>query len=209
MKQTIFIPLLALVIPVQAQGIFNQQASKRKVIMEQIVGLEIYARALEKGYNITKDGLSGAHDLKNGTFELHADYIQSLSQVNPAVTSNPKVKAITALQQQIIRVFDAEADWQKKQQALSAAELSNLQKVYVNLLAAGRSDLQELELVITPGKLQLTDEQRLERIDKLYADMADRYNFACTYTRQCRQVATRRIREQQENGQLKQLYGIH
>jgi hypothetical protein len=125
------------------------------------------------------------------------------------IQNNPKGKAIADLQQQIIHVFSGEISWQQQQRLLLPKELTYLQNVYNNILAVCKKDLDELTLVLTPGKLHLSDQQRLERLDHLYDAMKDKYAFAGYFTTKCRKLATSRQRAQQEKEQLKKLYGIH
>lgn len=189
-------------------GFFSQQSTKEKLMAEQIADLEIYQQALKNGYHIAETGLNKAHDLKNGTFGLHTAYFNSLEQVSPAVSGDPKGKAILDLQQQIISVFTTEINWQQKEKLLQANELAYLQSVYDNLLKECKKDVDELTLVLTPGKIQLTDQQRLDRLDRLYAGMKDKYAFAGNFTAKCRKLALGRQQDKQEKEQLKKLYGI-
>jgi hypothetical protein len=61
---------------------------------------------------------------------------------------------------------------------------------------------------LTPGKLQLTDPQRLDRLDKLYDLMKDKAAFASSFTSKCRQLAISRQRAKADKERLKKLYGI-
>lgn len=189
-------------------GFFNQQSTKRKIMAEQIADLEIYQQALKKGYHIAESGLNTAHDLKNGTFGLHTAYFNSLEQVNPVVANDPKGKAILDLQSGLISLFDTEISWQQKEKLLKVNELDYLQDVYDNLLNECKKNIDELNLVLTPGKMQLTDQQRLDRLDHLYASMKDKYAFAGDFVAKCRKVALNRQQAIKEREQLKKLYGI-
>lgn len=208
----LFFPLTGLLwTPAKAQflgGFFSQQSTKEKLMAEQIVGYETYLSALKGGYNIAEKGLNTAHDLKNGTFSLHTAYFNSLEQVNPVVQNNPKGKAITDMAQQVVSLFTAEITWQQKEKLLSPAELTYLQNVYAGLLKKCQDDLSELSDVLTPGKLQLTDQQRLDRLDKLYASMKDKYAFTGSFKAKCRKLAIGRQQAKQDREQLKKLYGI-
>lgn len=175
---------------------------------EQIADLQIYEQALTKGYSIAQKGLTTAHDLKSGTFGLHTAYFNSLEQVNPVVSDDPKGKAILDLWQQLISRFTTEISWQQKQKLLQANELSYLQSVYDNLLKECKKDIDALTLVLTPGKMQLTDQQRLDRLDRLYTSMKDKYAFAGDFTSKCRKLALGRQQAKQEKEQLKKIYGI-
>ncbi|MDB4921844.1 hypothetical protein [Mucilaginibacter sp.] len=190
-------------------GFFSQQSQKEQLMAVQIADLEICLQAIKGGYRIAENGLSTAHELKNGTFGLHTAYFNSLWQVKPVVQNNLQGKAIAGLQQQIIHVFSGEISWQQQQKLLQPNELAYLQNVYDNIIAACKKDLDELTLVLTPGKLQLTDQQRLERLDHLYNAMKDKYAFTGYFTAKCRKLATGRLQAQREKQQLKKLYGIN
>lgn len=189
-------------------GFFSQQSNKEKLMAEQIADLQIYEQALAKGYGIAQKGLSTAQNLKNGTWGLHTAYFNSLEQVNPAVSDDPKGKAVLELRQQLISRFSDEISWQQKRKLLEANELAYLQSVYDNLLKECKKDIDELTLVLTPGKIQLTDQQRLDRLDRLYASMKDKYAFAGDFTNKSRKLALGRQQARWEKEQLKKLYGI-
>jgi hypothetical protein len=189
-------------------GFFSQQSQQRKLMAAQIAEYQTYLGALKTGYHITESGLNTAHDLKNGSFTLNGDYFSSLSQVNPVIQKSPKGKAIADLNSQTLTLLATEISWQQSQKILTPTEMGYLQKVSDNLAAKCKLDMDELLQVLTPGKLQLTDAQRLSRLDKLYDSMKDKYAFAGSFTSKCRKLALSRKQQSQDNGQLKKLYGI-
>jgi hypothetical protein len=189
-------------------GFSSQQSRQRKLMAAQIAEYETYLGELKTGYHITESGLNTAHDLKNGTFTLHSDYISSLSQGNPVIQNNPKGKAIADLNNQTLALLATEISWQQQQKILTSSETGYLQKVADKLIAKCKLDMDELLQVLTPGKLQLTDAQRLARLDKLYDSMKDKYTFAGSFTSKCRKLALSRKQQTQDKGQLKKLYGI-
>ncbi|WP_426582620.1 hypothetical protein [Mucilaginibacter sp. R-33] len=188
--------------------LFSQQSKLRRVMAEQIVQYEIYYSALKTGYRITENGLDLAHVLKDGTFSLHGAYFSSLEQVNPLIKNSAKGKAIADLDRQIRGMLAAEFSWQQQQKLLRAAEMAYFKKVRDNLLAKCQLDMDELLQVLTPGKLQLTDAQRLTRLDQLYESMKDKYAFAGSFAAKCRKLALGRKQNQEDKQQLKKLYGI-
>lgn len=189
-------------------GFFSQQSDKAKLMLAQIAAYETYLSSLKKAYQITGKGLTAAHELKGGTFQLHSDYFSSLSQVAPAVRDDPKGKAIAEMQAQLISQLDTEIRWQQEQKLLSTTEITYLRKVADNLRAKARLDMEELSEVLTPGKLQLSDAGRLQRLDRLYAAMKDKKAFAAYFTAKCRKLALGRQKEKQEKARMKELYGI-
>jgi len=190
-------------------GIFNQQDTKDKTMLQQIVLQQTYLSEIKKGYKDTENGLNTAHDLKNGTFTLHQDYFNSLSQVSPAVKNNPKIALITSYQQQIMNSFESEISWQKQQAILGGDEIGYLEKVYSNLLAGCVRDLDELNTVITPGMAQMKDAERIGHIDHIYTATCDKYQFSQSFTQNARSFALSRQSGKQESLTIKKLYNIN
>lgn len=189
--------------------LFGQQGKKEKLMAAQVGGIYTYLSALKGGYSIMHNGLDLAQELKGGTFGLHTRYFNSLEQVNPAVRQNPKAIAISDLYAQLNHDLNAEISWQKKQQLLKPNELAYLSTVSSNLLKLADRDLAALNDLLNSGKLQLTDEQRLNRLDKLFASMKDKAAFAASFTAKSRALAQNRQRAQTEKEQIQKLYGIH
>lgn len=211
MKKIIILLLVITAAKAQAQflgGFFSQQSDKEKLMVTQIAEYDVYLHALKTGYNIAETGLNTAQQLKGGTFNLHTAYFNSLAQVNPVVQNNPKGKAIVTLAAKIGNQFATEISWQQQQKHLSATELAYLHKVQDNLLTKCQADVSETNDVLTPGKLQMTDQERLAWLDKLYADMQDKYAFASSFTNKCHTLASSRAQDKRSKSQLKQLYGI-
>jgi hypothetical protein len=190
------------------RGFFSQQATKEKLMAEQVAGYQLYLSAITTGYTIADKGWTVAHGLKNGTFSLHSDYLNSLDQVAPAVQKDPKGRAIDSLYQLIRSLFANEEQWQSKQKLLTANERQYLNKVQASLLAKCQTDMNELSEVLRPGKLRLTDAERLNRVDQLYELMKDKYAFTGYFTAKCRKLALHRQQQQKDRAQMRKLYGI-
>ena len=64
---------------------FNQKATQRKYLIQQIAALQVYIGYVSKGYSIAKNGLNTIRDIKRGDFNLHNSYLTSLVTVNPKI----------------------------------------------------------------------------------------------------------------------------
>ncbi len=197
---------------VKAQGVgsfFDQSDTKTKTMLQQIALQETYLSEIKKGYKATENGLNTAHELKNGTFNLHQAYFNSLAQISPAVKNDPKIASITSYQQQIINSFDNEIAWQKQQAILGSDEIAYIEKVYTNLLSACTLDLDELNTVTTPGKVQMKDAERINHIDQIYNATNEKYKFSQSFTQNVRAFALDRQTGKQQNAVIKKLYNIN
>jgi hypothetical protein len=80
---------------------------------------------------------------------------------------------------------------------LSTEERRLIGKRCADLAAEAAKDLDELELIIRDGRLELTDDERIAGIDKLYQSM--QYKYALQKRLQGSVLALREARQRQAN----------
>jgi hypothetical protein len=188
-------------------GVFQQQANKKKLMVAQVAALMLFDRKHALGYRIREEGLTTARGQKAQEKQAHDAYYKSLSQVSPAVGAQQKKKEMLGIQSRMESAFTSEITWQEKHRQLTQAERTYFRKVAEGLRRQAEADLSEMELVTTPGKVKLTDAERMDRIDRLVAAIQDKYAFALSFTGKCRKLALARLGQQQDQEQLKKLYG--
>lgn len=197
--------LLIAVASSQAQTyaeIFRQKKTQKKYLMEQLVALKVYAGYLKKGYDIASNGLDAVRDFTNGEFSLHNAFISSLKTVSPAIRNNGKVADIILLQLEINLSFRNIGQG-------SAGTMIYVEEVRSNLMDECDKDLEELLLVITSGKTEMKEDERLRRLDKIYESMLDKHAFVQSFCNQIGLVNGQRKREQQSIDQLRRYYEIN
>ena len=64
---------------------------------------------------------------------------------------------------------------------LTPSEISYINAVYNNMTTECTKDLNDLIAVTTDGTLQMTDDERIRRIDGIYLDMSDKYAFTQSF----------------------------
>ena len=188
--------------------VFNQGGTQMDYYLQQIAALGVYTKDLKSGYKTVSNGLNTIHDAKNGEFNLHQAYFNSLSNVNPAIKSDPKVSGILTYQTEITTCFNNMFTAVNGSKQLTADEVNYLKTVYNNLLTRCNNDLDELSIVITNGKVQMKDDERIKRIDKLYTDMQDKYQFARNFSNQAIVLTVQRAHQQNDMQTLQQLYQL-
>jgi len=183
--------------------------TKFQTMMNQITGLETYLKSIKSVYSTTSNGLNTIHDAKNGSFTLNQNYFNSLKNVSPAVKNNPKIKAISDLQQQIQTTINNSLSWQQSKGQLSSDEINYMKLVYNNLLTECNKDLSALTTVVTDGKVQMTDKARIDKIDSLYKDMQQKCSFAQSFSNKAYDMANSRITDKSSNQSLQTLYNLN
>lgn len=187
---------------------FRQSATQKKYLLQQIAALQVYIGYVQKGYSIASQGLSAISDIKNGEFNLHKDYFNSLKSVNPKIKSYSKVADIIALQVNIIKTYKEAAKQLKQSGTFKADEISYINGVFERLMDDCAKTIDALITVTTSGQLEMKDDERLKRIDALYSDMQDKYTFVQGFSNEAKLLAASRFREQNDILTSRALNGI-
>jgi hypothetical protein len=159
-------------------------------------------------YTIVTSGVNTIRNIKNGELNLHRDFINRLKNVNPSIRKYAKVADIIAYQVKIIKQTKSTIQQIRETKQFTEAELDHCKQVFGNLLDECMKNVEELILVTTSGKLEMKDDERLKRIDGLYADVQDKYSFACAFSEDMGLLAVQRLGEQMGIHRSKLLNGI-
>ncbi len=113
-----------------------------------------------------------------------------------------------SLQRQIVREYNQTYPALRKSKAFTDGEMDYMEGVYRRLLEDCDRDLDELKDLVTDDKLQMKDDERLERIERLYLDMQDKYTFEKSFGNEALVLATARKQEQKDIQTGRALHGI-
>ncbi|HEY0055740.1 MAG TPA: hypothetical protein VGB63_10315 [Pedobacter sp.] len=188
--------------------LFNQKSTQKKYLLEQIAALKVYQGYLSKGYSIVKDGLGTIKKIKSGEIGLHDLYFESLKNINPAVAGSAKVKDILRLQ-----AVTASRSRSAKKVLNSAALFSQEEKKYISEVYSRLSDdcthtLDQLINVTTSGRFEMTDDQRLRRIEDLYRQSLSQYQFANSFKNDALLLLSARQKEQNDISLNRSINGL-
>jgi hypothetical protein len=184
---------------------FAQKKTQKKYLLQQIVALQVFSVSLKQGYQIASNGLgsvSGSLKIENG---LHTTYYNRMKTVSPVVKNNAMVKEIMAWQQDVlIRLKDI-----SQIGGMTTDEKSYLENVRAAVLKDCDQQLTTLQAVITDGKIEMSDAERLVLVTKIRTAMMENYRFASGFALHAKVYAVRRQQEQNEVVVTKQIYGIN
>lgn len=183
---------------------FSQKKTQEKYLVQQIAALELYSGYLKNGYNIASSGMEIVRSFTNGEFSLHHNFFNSLKAVNTVVKDNPVIAEIISLQFDISKGFSAI----RHLELLNVSSQIYLQTVKVQVLEECGKDLEELLLVITEDKMKMTDDQRIERLEKVRRAMQDKSAFIQSFCNQVGLLIQQKLTEQKSINQLGDSYGI-
>jgi hypothetical protein len=186
----------------------QQEKTQKKYLLQQIAALQVYLNYAKKGYEIANKGINIIQNIKKGDFNLHEEFFTSLKKVNPKISRYVKVADIIAYQVRIIKQTKQTIQGITETKQFTTDELDYCKKVFDNLLDECIKNIEELLMVITPDVLEMKDDERLKRVDKIYFDMLDRYSFCSSFSEEMGLLSVQRLGEQIEINRSKIINGL-
>lgn len=177
---------------------FKQKKTQKKYLIQQIAALKVYLKTVKKGSDIAQQGLIIIGDIKDGSFQMDKTYFASLKDVNPSIRNSMKVRDILAYQKKIVEDLSGLNTWSRRDDNFTPEELQELSLLQKNLLHKSNDSLDELMLVITPASTEMKDDERWQRIDRIYTEMRQRYVFVQALNNQARSLSLTRSKDLHE-----------
>ena len=156
---------------------FNQKKTQKRYLLQQIAALQVYIGYAKKGYEIVGSGIDVVKGITDGEFSLHRVFLGSLKLVSPFIRNHEKVGEILSLQLAVNGSFSG----LKQLYYLSPSNQAYVLDVRDHLIAECGADLEELLMVIRSGQVEMSDEERLNRLSNIQEAMRDKYAFARSF----------------------------
>jgi hypothetical protein len=182
---------------------FKQKKTQKKYLIQQIIALQVYLDYLKKGYNIVQKGWTTVENITNGNLNLHRDFFGSLKSVNPLIGNSAKVVDIIAFQYYILRNMKGAYNFCASNKNFTPEEIRYIAKVHTNMVFLCDASISELLMIIHANKIEMTDDERMLRIDKIYDDMQDKRAFVKAFGNDTRMLSRERGKELHGIGSLK------
>jgi hypothetical protein len=177
-----------------------------QTMVQQIGRLEVTLQEAKQGYSIVQKGLSVISDIKKGDFDLHNNYFSSLSTVKGPIKDYASVADIVRMQLSILNDCQMTVTQLQPSGLYTVAQLAYCSQVFTNLAVKTGNDMDELTGILTDGNWQMSDDQRLSRIDALYKSVLEKYTFCQSFCNQARAIGMRRSLDLQSYSNLTKLF---
>jgi hypothetical protein len=195
----IFIPSLA----------FSQSQEAKQLLLdvEKLAQLKALLQNMKQGYDIIHKGTTAIRDISKGNFNLHKDFLDGLAAVSPAVKKYQKIADIISYQLAIVKQYKGAFKQFKEDKSFTVEEIEYMGKVYANLFNESLKNLDELSMVITAGKLRMSDDERMAAIDKIYDSITDQFSFLEDFNTSTQYLSLQRKGEQAEIEMSRRIHG--
>ena len=186
----------------------TQEAAQLLLNYEKLKQLEEILDNMYKGYKILTTGYNRIKDIAEGNYALHQVFLDGLFAVNPSVAKYKRISQIIRYQSLLMKEYRRAFDRFKSDTNLTADEIEYLEKVYSYLVQQSLRNLEELTMIVTANKLRMSDDERIQAIDRIYLDVENKLSFLRYFNNSTQILVVQRAKEISEVGTVKKLYGV-
>jgi hypothetical protein len=206
-KLMILLEIIFLTIP----GIAVAQSAEVQQLLlnvEKLAQLKKILSNMKTGYQIVSGGYNTIKDISKGNFNLHQTFLDGLMQVSPSVRKYRRIGEIISMQSQLVKEYKSAFRRFEASSLFNANEITYIKNVYTNLFNKSLQNLEELAMIVTSGKLRMSDDERLNAIDRIFNDAGDKLVFLRTFNKENNVLAIQRGREMVDTKISKNLNGL-
>ncbi|RZJ76761.1 MAG: TerB family tellurite resistance protein [Flavobacterium sp.] len=187
---------------------YGQSTEVQQLVLnvEKLAQMKNILADMKRGYQIVATGYNSVKNIAQGNFSLHEVFLDGLYLVSPEVRKYYKVAEIIAQQRAIVSEYKSAFKQFSSSGSFTASELEYLSRVYQNLFTESLDHLDQLATVITVNKLRMSDQERLQAIDKIFAATSNKLIFLRDFNRQAGLLGVQRAKEQTEVSGLGNYY---
>lgn len=186
----------------------SEEVQQLLLNIEKLAQFKKILKNMKDGYQIIFKGYTAVKDISQGNFNLHKTFLDGLMQVSPAVKKYKRIADIISYQVRIAKEYKLAFNRFKEEKQFTIEEVDYLGKVYSNLFNESLKNLDELAMVITSGKLRMSDDERLQAIDKIYQSVEGQYSFLKEFTNNSNLLSLQRKAEKAEIEMSRRIYGL-
>jgi hypothetical protein len=186
----------------------TEEAAQLILNYEKLLQLEEILDNMYKGYKILSDGYNAIKNIAEGNFNLHQVFLNGLYAVNPSVKNYARISQIIGYQQQLVKDYKNALERFRADGNLTADEIQFIERVYSDLSWQSLRNLDELYMVITASQLRMSDEERLQAIDRIYYDLEDKLFFLKEFNSSTRILIMQRAKAKQDVNALRHLHDV-
>lgn len=186
----------------------SQEAKQLLLNVEKLAQLKLMLSHMKTGYQILEKGYNSIKNISQGNFNLHRDFLDGLLQVSPAVKKYAKVGDILQVQIKLVKECKAALAEFRGSKQFTVAEIEYLGNVYANLLKEGLKMLDELAMVVTAGKLRMSDDERLQAIDRIHNEVVEQYTFLNEFNNGTAILSLQREKEKMDIDLMRKVHGL-
>ncbi len=174
--------------------------------LEKLAQFKKILQNMYDGFKLISNGYNAVKDISEGNFKLHKVFLDGLADVSPAVKKYKRIADIIDYQLRIVNDSKKVLQQFRSDKQFNTTELNYLATVYDNLIRQTLKHVEELLLVVTAGKLRMSDDERLAAIDRIFVSVESQYSFVREFSNITKLLSVQRESEQQQIDRMRLLH---
>lgn len=159
--------------------VLEVQSGIQTGLQNTMKGLSKAANVLVKA-GVKEQELTKVFSEKN--LQLARTWYDGLLQVSAAVRSYRRVQSVFEKQGKIIQTYSTAIETLRQSPFVGPEQLSLMTSIYTKMLTQSANTLSDLQTVVSPTMLKMTDADRMRFIDKLDVKISDQLSLITYYT---------------------------
>ncbi|WEK17864.1 MAG: conjugal transfer protein TraI [Candidatus Pedobacter colombiensis] len=175
-------------------------------LQNETIWLQNAQKVLEN--QLSKLKLTEIADWTDKQKNLYSQYYDELWKIKSAIAYYKRIKDLTEKQMAIVNEYKWAWNLFKQDKHFNIEELDYMEKVYTGILEESINNLDQILLVLSSFKTQMTDAERLIIINKAADQMDANYTSLKKFNTQNISTSIQRANSLDETARLKEIYGI-
>ncbi|MEX2233502.1 MAG: TerB family tellurite resistance protein [Cyclobacteriaceae bacterium] len=184
----------------------TQEATQLMLNYEKLRQLEAILDNMYKGYKVLSKGYNTVRDIAEGNFSIHQVFLDGLYMVSPAVKNYRRIPEIIRYQKFLVKEYKRAFDRFRNDTNLTLREIKYIGNVYSYLIKQSLRNLDELLMVITASKLRMSDQERLQAIDRIFYSMEEKVSFLIHFNNSTGVLIVQRAKSNRDVNTTQKLY---
>ena len=175
-------------------------------LQNKTIWLQNAQKVLEN--QLSKLRLTEIADWTNRQKDLYSQYYEELRKVKSAISYYQRIKTITQKQLSLVSEYKKAFTQFRQDSHFTPQEISYMGEVYSGILEASLKNLDQIILVTSSFKMQMSDAKRLEIINAAADKLDENYNDLRQFNNQNIRVSIQRAKDKNDIQTTLKLYGI-
>lgn len=173
----------------------STEAQQLLLNVEKLSQLKNILSDMKKGYTLVSNGYKAVKDIAEGNFSLHEVFLDGMMLVSPEIKKYYRVADIITYQGRIVSEYKSAFKRFQASGNFSEEDISYLSGVYKRLFELSMDNLDDLLMVVTSTSLRMSDQDRLEAIDRIFEETQEKLVFLRAFNGQAAVLEKQRSRE--------------
>ncbi len=202
-----FLYLIPFVLILSAKG---QSVEMKQLLLniEKLAQMKAHYQTILQGYRTLENGYRQVNDLVKGNFLLHQEYLDGLWAVRPSVRQYGRIQMIVQRHRKMVDEYQIVLQQMQSARLLKTEEFKRLKSSMAAVVNRSNGLLDDMMLVLTPGRLRMNDEERIGLINRVDGEGGELLQQFRSIVDGYSALVDRRMQRQREVKSIRSLYGI-